>query len=447
VTGGECRIGFAALLFVVGFLPHLGGCSRSEATPPRPAPVNIAITFSNPKPVAAGLAAFEPETGCMIGAYIDKDPLLTTYRTVDGREHADPLEFDAITGKKHAMYFFYQGYGRPLPKNWVAELKARAKVVHIALEPNNGLEYVRDDEYLNNLAKDMAQTGATIFLRYASEMNGAWVAYGGNPRKYIEKWRIVHRVMKRHAPNVVLVWCPYTTPRESINDYYPGDAYVDWVGVNMYNVTYFNQNPRTPAMHVKPTDMLDQVYRTYSSRKPIMICEYGVTNFSALENRPVIDYAVKCITDLYAALPVKYPRVKCINYFNANALLISHRRNNDYSVTSHPRVLEAYRKAISNPYFLSKLPSSDDTTPPAPIGSTTIVHTESVLRVTGAPVDARLVVWAADRKVFDGTPDPSWSITAAKAGLSPGLAELRIEAFDTNGLCVANQSWQLRIAN
>lgn len=367
VTGGARRLGYSALVVwammgcptahaigVGTVLPILGGGAPG-------------MEPSNPS--LRKLARFEPVEGCLIGAYIDKDPRLTTHRSVDGRIHADPLEFDAIVGKKHAMYFFYLGYGSRFPKNWVAELKARGKIVHIALEPNEGLDKVRDDEYLNQLAKDMAASGATIFLRYASEMNGAWVAYTGNPQKYKEKWRLVYNVVKRHAPNVVMVWCPYTTPSENIDSYYPGDEYVDWVGVNMYNVTYFNQDPKTPARHVKPTQMLDQIYNTYSNRKPIMICEYGVTNFSALENKSVADYAIQCITDLYNALPRRYPRVKCINYFNANALLIPHRKNNDYSVTSHPRVLEAYRRAISNPYYLSGLPREDDATPPPPIGS------------------------------------------------------------------------------
>lgn len=446
MTGGERRKGYAAALFFVALSLALGGCSRSEAAESI-APVQIGLLVSNPKPKPSGLAMFEPEVGCLIGAYIDKDPTMKSHRVVDGRSHADPLEFDNITGKRHAMYFFYLGYGRPLPKNWVAELKVRGKIVHIALEPNQGLDAVKDDEYLNQLAKDMAASGATIFLRYASEMNGAWVEYGGNPRKFIEKWRIVYNVVKKHAPNVVLVWCPYTTPSDNIDAYYPGDAYVDWVGVNMYNVTYFNQNPRTPARHVRPTDMLDQVYNTYSRRKPIMICEYGVTNFSALENRSVADYAVQSITELYNALKTRYPRVKCINYFNANALTIAHRRNNDYTVTSNPRVLQAYRRAISDPYFLSSISGPDDLTPPAPLGSGMTLTLQSSLRLKDLPGAVRFELYVDEKRVDDGIFEPSSSFVLRQLVTELGSVTLTARAYDIAGQLIGHGKWDVIVVD
>jgi hypothetical protein len=446
VTGEEGRFGYAAaFVFVISSL-IASGCSRSEAAKPMTLS-EVSLMVSSPKPNASSRAMFEPEEGCLIGAYIDKDPALKSHRVVDGRSHADPLEFDAITGKRHAMYFFYLGYGRSLPKNWVAELKVRGKIVHIALEPNQGLDAVRDDEYLNQLAKDMAASGATIFLRYASEMNGAWVEYGGNPRKFIEKWRIVYNVVKRHAPNVVLVWCPYTTPSDNIDAYYPGDAYVDWVGVNMYNVTYFNQNPRTPARHVRPTDMLDQIYNTYSRRKPIMICEYGVTNFSALENRSVADYAVQSITELYTALRTRYPRVKCINYFNANALTIAHRRNNDYTVTSNPRVLQAYRKAISDPYFLSSLAEPDDLTPPAPLGSGMTLTLQSSLQLIDLPGAARIEFYVDERRVVDGAFDPDLRFQLRQLVTKLGSATLSARAYNGSGQLIGHGRWHVNIVD
>jgi hypothetical protein len=227
------------------------------------------------------------------------------------------------------------------------------KLVHIALEPNGGLDEVKDDAYLRELADAMAQSDAKIFLRFASEMNGPWVAYHGDPQKYVEKWRLVARVMHERAPNVALVWAPYALPINPIPDYYPGDEYVDWVGVNLYSVTYFNQDPKQPARQVHPMDKLDYIYDRYADRKPIMIAEYGATHYSALEDKLQVDFAKRCIFGLYRGWPRQYPRVKAIFYFNANNMELEHRMNNNYSVTQNPEVLEAYRVAVSPPYFKS----------------------------------------------------------------------------------------------
>lgn len=297
-------------------------------------------------------AKFEPKWGCFLGAYIDQDQsIIRTYRDDVGRIHRYPVDFESKVGKSHATYFFYMGYGMPLAKDWIAKLKPN-KIVHIALEPNRGLEHVFEDRYLLNLAKELSKTGAKIFLRFASEMNGNWVAYGLDSDMYRAAFERVADVMHREAPNVAMVWCPYASPTRNIVDYYPGDKFVDWVGVNFYNVTYFNQDRRQPAWNVHPTDMLDHVYDLFSHKKPIIIAEYGATHFSALENEDKTSYAIRCIRSLYQALPKRYPRVKAIDYFDANNLEIEHAKNNDYSLTNNPLVLQAYRDSISPAYFL-----------------------------------------------------------------------------------------------
>ncbi len=359
-----------SLLSLLGFFAAMG---LSPAPKTEPNLRLVVIPRFEPSAPKASLAKFEPKKGCYLGAYIELDPKLKKiYMDRTNSPRKLPEEFESYVRKPHAMYFFYLGYGHPLPTDWVSYLDMQQKFVHVALEPNNGLDRVKDDAYLRKLADDMHASGARIFLRFASEMNGEWVRYNGNPRKYRDKFRLVTKIMRERAPNVAMVWCPYTTPQRSISWYYPGDDAVDWVGVNMYNVTFFDQNPRRPASHVAPTDMLNFVYRKYSARKPIMICEYGTTHFSAVENKPVVEYARRNIRQLYGALPERYPRVKCINYFNTNNLLLKHARNNNYSLTGDPHVLATYRQAISSDYYLSKydLAGSD----PEPAGDTQLAN-------------------------------------------------------------------------
>jgi len=330
----------------------------------------ITLRFEDPVPAVPVLspmssngskALFEPDEGCYLGAYVDLDPSLKDiYKDANGKVHRLPGEFEKLAGKSHAMYFFYMGYGTKTPIDWLKRLAKEGKFVHIALEPNEGLGKVKDDQYLHDMARDIKASGAKVFLRFASEMNGAWPVYGGDPGAYIVKFQMVAKVMHDEAPNVAMVWCPYTTPKATVEEYYPGDEAVDWVGVNMYSVTYFSQDKSKPARKVRPADMLKFVYNHFAAKKPMMICEYGATHYSKVDDKNESEFAVSCIDELYSELRTQFKRIKAINYFNTNNMLLGHRKNNDYSLTGDPQVMAAYGKAIADPYFLSAIPKEPE---------------------------------------------------------------------------------------
>jgi hypothetical protein len=307
-------------------------------------------------------AKHEPRYGCYAGAFIDlDDTLLQTFKDSTGKVRRLPEQFEELTGKPHATYFYYMGYGRPAATDWITKLGLENRIVHIALEPNNGLPAVKDDAYLLNLAKQLGSTQTPIFLRFASEMNGPWTKYNGNAKLYIEKFRLIAKKMHEYAPNVAMVWCPYATPVNNIPSYYPGDEHVDWVGVNIYSVTYYDQDPKQPGKNDLPINKLTYIYNKFAKRKPIMIGEYGATHFSALENKSTTDFAIKSINNMYLSLPYRFPRVKCINYFNTNNLTLEHRKNNNYAVTQNAEILDLYRRIIAKPYFLPTAASADGT--------------------------------------------------------------------------------------
>jgi hypothetical protein len=396
-------------------------------------------------------AKHEPFQGCLLGAYVDLDESITDiYTDRTGIQRRLPNQFEKLTGRQHASYFFYLGYGRPAPVDWITYLGMSGRVVHIALEPNNGFEYVLENLYLRRLAQSLADTRTPILLRFASEMNGDWVPWHGSPRKYIEKFRMVAKVMKEHAPNVAMVWCPYATPLRPIPEYYPGDDVVDWVGVNMYNVTFFNQNPRTPGSQVGPTEMLDPIYRMYAARKPIIIAEYGVTHFSALENRKDPRFAQGCLKALYMSLPRKYPRVKMITYFNTNNLKLAHRQNNNYAVTDHPEVLKTYRSLISDSWFRESYTEGDRrlTTQPLPLKSGRVV--EGVIRLSGwAPIHKGVVRLRlrANGKVIHEAPDvSSWRVNLDTTEYPNGPLRLTAEVV-AKGRVTSRENVTVTVSN
>lgn len=307
-------------------------------------------------PVRQGLAKYEPVSGCYLGAFINFDPTLKSpYKDIGGRTHQEFGPFEEKIGKPHASYFFYMGYGSRLPVDWLKKMADAGKFVHIALEPNNGLDMVKNDEYLRSLAKGIRRSGAKVFLRFASEMNGPWTKYHNDPAKYREKFRLVYRAMRDLAPNVAMVWCPFQTPIRLIDRYYPGDDAVDWVGVNVYSVTYHDNDKSDPAHNEDPIQLMGYVYKNYAKKKPVMIGEFAATHYSAVEKKQRPDFARDKILRLYKNLP-KFPRVKFVNYFNSNNMQFAkHRLNNDYSVTNNATVLKAYQEAIGSNYFLGTI--------------------------------------------------------------------------------------------
>ncbi len=305
-------------------------------------------------PSSAKLAKHEPAHGLYIGAFVEYDAAIGP-RNVQ--------KFNQMTGKQHAMYFTYHKYGSPFPINWANQVKQAGGAIQLALEPGSGLASVRDDEYLRQFARDCKAFGAPIFLRYAAEMNGPWVKWHGNPQQYIEKFRLVARVMKEEAPNVAMVWTPNSNPQNQIDRYYPGDAWVDWVGVNMYSVRFFNGDVTQPADHVNPLDLLDYVYKTYAARKPIMVAEYGATHYSAAGKQNTTTFSMNKMNMLYHGVKMKYPRVKSINWFSVNTINRSEnpeRKLNNFSISENSKVLVAYQTMIRDPYFLPSVQSQGE---------------------------------------------------------------------------------------
>lgn len=290
-------------------------------------------------------AKYEPIDGLYLGAYIIQDV------TIDG----NIATFNEITGKDHATFFRYVGYGYEFPQEWVNEVIEADGIPHIAWEPNSGLDSVVDDDYLRGFAKKIKEADVPIFIRFASEMNGNWTAYSGDPKQYIKKWQLVHDVLAEEAPNAIMMWSVFTFPEETMMSYYPGDDYVDWVGVNIYNVVYHDDDINHKATQEDPLRLLDYVYDNFSYKKPIHISEFGATNYTATDQAHHTDFALEKIERLYSNLAKRYPRVKAISYFNVNNLVNAPegRKINNYSLTSKKKVLDLYSKLIQDDSFLT----------------------------------------------------------------------------------------------
>ncbi|MEV4611788.1 glycosyl hydrolase [Kitasatospora sp. NPDC049258] len=99
------------------------------------------------------------------------------------------------------------------------------------------------DEYLERFAKAVADQKWPVAIRFAHEMNGTWYPWseqenGNKKGEYVQAWRHVHDLFSQAgADNVIWVWSPNIlrpVPNVDIAQLYPGDDYVDWIGMVGY---------------------------------------------------------------------------------------------------------------------------------------------------------------------------------------------------------------------
>jgi hypothetical protein len=174
---------------------------------------------------------------------------------------------------------------------------------------------------------------------------------------YKRAFRLVHDVINRHADNVAMVWAPNAVPVPGVDAYYPGDDVVDWVGISLYLVRYYDDDRQHPAWQDSPIGFIAPFYAKYAARKPFCLVECGVSRRSRVEGTDADPYAAVRIEDLLDAARVRFPRLKMLCWFDRNNLsgAIPARRLNDYSFPPDSMALQALQTATADPYFLGSV--------------------------------------------------------------------------------------------
>jgi hypothetical protein len=96
------------------------------------------------------------------------------------------------------------------------------------------------DTYYQSVARQVAASGATnVIFRIGWESNhNSWPWYGGSdPARFKQTFQRIARILRDHNPTCLIEWCNVKDGRQrgSVLDLYPGDAYVDIVGVTFFD--------------------------------------------------------------------------------------------------------------------------------------------------------------------------------------------------------------------
>jgi hypothetical protein len=99
------------------------------------------------------------------------------------------------------------------------------------------------DSYIRDFARSVAESGLTVYIRYAHEMNGNWFPWSRDPAGYVLAWRRIVDIFRSvGATNTRFVFSVNPSLyqddaewRRNAEPYWPGDDYVDVVGTSMIN--------------------------------------------------------------------------------------------------------------------------------------------------------------------------------------------------------------------
>jgi len=149
------------------------------------------------------------------------------------------------------------------------------------------------DSYITSFGKVINSFNTTILIRYAHEFDGDWYSWGANingntPSGFKTAWNRVTRLVKAVAPKAQFVWCPNHSNGKGVRfeDYYPGDASVDWMCLDSYADSTTNSFADTISTAAEPSYPYDRM--TKLSKKPIMIAEFGVDANKKYDGAPSV---------------------------------------------------------------------------------------------------------------------------------------------------------------
>ncbi|MBQ7793338.1 MAG: hypothetical protein IJ366_02350, partial [Clostridia bacterium] len=98
----------------------------------------------------------------------------------------------------------------------------------------------------------------------------------------------------------------------------------------------------------EPVLIMEEIVNTFGNRKPIMIFESGATARTVGMGEYSTDWAKRHVAKILNYLPMKYPQIKMIGYFDQYVA----PENDDYSLKNHPELRDFYNSQVTATHFI-----------------------------------------------------------------------------------------------
>jgi hypothetical protein len=212
------------------------------------------------------------------------DPASGKFLGVDAPGAPDSLgsvkSFAAAAAARPNLIGEYMSWNDPLDTRAVTNAWSYGALYYMIWEPyHTSVAAIADghsNAYITQVAQEIRALNLPVAISFGHEFNGWWYPWGTTSTtaaQFVAAWQLIHRLFAAaQATNVIWIWNPNVIsaePQLPLDAWYPGDSYVDWVGITGY---FGSTGPDTFDGVYGPTM---QEIRGFTS-KPFLIAETSV---------------------------------------------------------------------------------------------------------------------------------------------------------------------------
>ncbi len=282
---------------------------------------------------------------------------------------ADVDAYEQAAGQKVSWVYFSNNWysDRRFPQKTARWIRARGAVpfIRLMLRSDDEQDHAeplftpaaiaagRFDRDLARWGQAAAKFATPLLVEYGTEVNGQWFGWNGiwNGRAqgaadFRAAYRHIIDVMRANgADNITWVFhvSAEDDPQESWNrmeNYYPGDDYIDWLAVSVYSLQSPQENGRTDFR--RTMDRVMRRFRAMAPDKPVIVAEFGTDIHNRHEN--AARWAGRALADMLSG---RWPALIGFSWWNErweNDGIAAH--DTDMRVQDDPALAQVFRDAL-----------------------------------------------------------------------------------------------------
>ncbi len=291
---------------------------------------------------------------------------------------ADIDNFEATVGHQIVWAYFSHNWfnGRKFPIEKAVMIRDRGSVPYIRLmlrsdsnettpETYFTLDAILNGDFDDDLTawgRKAANFETPLIVEWGTEANGQWFSWNGvhnggpgvGPEKFVAAYRHIIDIMDAQgATNISWVFhINYAddpgTSWNAFENYYPGDNYIDWIGVSIYTL----YTPMDTDMTDFRTMMDDVTSRlaVMAPSKPLVVAEFGATTNSPIGSAS--SWADAALADILAD---RWPSIIGFSWWNETWQNDDNpAHNTDFRVESDANLANVFQTRLNSPKILER---------------------------------------------------------------------------------------------
>lgn len=282
------------------------------------------------------------------------EPAAGIYAGVNGD---DVFESDCLGSSLN--YIEFSDYQKDILRPNKDYVKAHSCIITAAWNIDDLADVFDREEYIRETLNNLSKYHKPVIIRIGAEMNVSEL--GDAPAAYVNAFRMISSIVHEY-PDFAVMWSPndMCALNKPFEYYWPGDEYVDWVGVSAFMKKHFGGDTTVPrdgnvyfmtgdfAYTTNTLKNVTEFMERNNIHKPLAVSEGGsVTKLNYANGGEIEEWSKTRLGYMYWYAPMRFPQLKLINYFN-------HRMEDEdqfFDLADKPEFVSLINEALSNGQF------------------------------------------------------------------------------------------------